>query len=166
MYIYAFSSLLVFTNTYIHRHIYQSIPLGLQVCKYYLLWGLKYVNMTYFGLFGAPGYIHGSKLLFAPYALSAQCTIGALRSSAGSSSEMACYLQRIRCLPGLPKYVKYQLFGPSLKVLGHCFTYFWGPSLQLEIPSHDFVKWSKSLNVLVGLSFTTVGLHTVSGLHK
>ena len=29
--------------------------LGLQVCKQYLLWYLKYINMTYFGLFGAPG---------------------------------------------------------------------------------------------------------------
>ena len=28
---------------------------GLQVCKWYLLWGLKSVNRTYFGLFGATG---------------------------------------------------------------------------------------------------------------
>ena len=28
---------------------------GLQVCKWYLLWGLKPINRTYFGLFGAPG---------------------------------------------------------------------------------------------------------------
>ena len=28
---------------------------GLQVCKWYLLWGLKSINRTYFGLFGAPG---------------------------------------------------------------------------------------------------------------
>ena len=27
----------------------------LQVCKQYLLWALKYIHMTYFGLFGAPG---------------------------------------------------------------------------------------------------------------
>ena len=37
----------------------QNIPgsqtLGLQVYKYDLLWGLKSVNSTYFGLFGAPG---------------------------------------------------------------------------------------------------------------
>ena len=30
---------------------------GLQVYTQYLLWGLKYINMTYFGLFGGPGYI-------------------------------------------------------------------------------------------------------------
>ena len=29
---------------------------GLQVCKWYLLWGLKSINRTYFGLCGAPGY--------------------------------------------------------------------------------------------------------------
>ena len=29
---------------------------GLQVGKWYLLWGLKSINRTYFGLFGAPGY--------------------------------------------------------------------------------------------------------------
>ena len=28
---------------------------GLQVCKWYLLWGLKSINRTYFGLFGGPG---------------------------------------------------------------------------------------------------------------
>ena len=33
-----------------------TLSLGLQVCKCYLLWGLKYVNMAYFGLFGAPGF--------------------------------------------------------------------------------------------------------------
>ena len=25
------------------------------MCKWYLLWGLKAINRTYFGLFGAPG---------------------------------------------------------------------------------------------------------------
>ena len=30
-------------------------PLGLQVYKYCLLWALKYISMTYVGLFGAPG---------------------------------------------------------------------------------------------------------------
>ena len=33
----------------------QSLTQGLQVCKWYLLWGLKSINRTYFGLFGAPG---------------------------------------------------------------------------------------------------------------
>ena len=33
-------------------------PSGLQVYKQYLLCGLKYLNMTYFGLFGAPGLDH------------------------------------------------------------------------------------------------------------
>ena len=33
------------------------LSLGIQVCKYYLLWGLKYPNITYFGLFGSPGYV-------------------------------------------------------------------------------------------------------------
>ena len=33
-----------------------TISLRLQVHKQYLLWGLRYVNMTYFWLFGAPGY--------------------------------------------------------------------------------------------------------------
>ena len=31
------------------------IPQGLQVCKWYLLWGLKSISRTYFGLFGATG---------------------------------------------------------------------------------------------------------------
>ena len=31
------------------------ITLGLQVYKEYLLWPLKYIDMTYFGLLGAPG---------------------------------------------------------------------------------------------------------------
>ena len=35
--------------------------LGLQVCKEYILWGLKYLNRTYFGLFGATG-VFGSVL--------------------------------------------------------------------------------------------------------
>ena len=29
--------------------------LRLEFCNYFLLWGLKYVNSTYFGLSGAPG---------------------------------------------------------------------------------------------------------------
>ena len=33
----------------------EAVILGLQVYKYYLLWALKYIDMTYFGLFGAPG---------------------------------------------------------------------------------------------------------------
>ena len=32
-----------------------TVSLRLQVCKQYLLWGLKYINMTYFGLLRAPG---------------------------------------------------------------------------------------------------------------
>ena len=43
------------------------ISLGLQVSNCYLLWALKYINMTYFGQFGAPGFrmLHagGSSLL-------------------------------------------------------------------------------------------------------
>ena len=31
--------------------------LGPEVCKYYLLWALKYVNVTYFGPFGSTGYV-------------------------------------------------------------------------------------------------------------
>ena len=31
------------------------LTLRLQVCKQYPLWAPKYINMTYFGLFGAPG---------------------------------------------------------------------------------------------------------------
>ena len=38
----------------------------LQVHKVYLLWGLKYMNMTYFGLFGAPGYKLPNKLSGPP----------------------------------------------------------------------------------------------------
>ena len=34
---------------------------GLQVCKWYVLWGLKSINRTYFGLFGALGYADGTK---------------------------------------------------------------------------------------------------------
>ena len=34
---------------------FQSSTQGLQVCKWYLLWGLKSINRTYFGLFGALG---------------------------------------------------------------------------------------------------------------
>ena len=37
------------------------LSLGLQVYKYYLLWALKYIDMTYFGLFGAPGFQKGLK---------------------------------------------------------------------------------------------------------
>ena len=32
------------------------LSLALQVYTQYLLWGLKSINSTYFGLFGAPGY--------------------------------------------------------------------------------------------------------------
>ena len=39
-----------------HQELGFLTHLGLQVCKQYLLWGLKYINMTYFGLFGAQGY--------------------------------------------------------------------------------------------------------------
>ena len=37
-------------------HVSQTpYPIGLQVYKYYLLWALTYLDMTYFGLCGAPG---------------------------------------------------------------------------------------------------------------
>ena len=32
------------------------LSLELQVYRYYILWALKYIDMTYFGLFGAPGF--------------------------------------------------------------------------------------------------------------
>ena len=38
------------------RHLQLTLTQGLQVCKWYLLWGLKSMNRTYFGLFGAPGF--------------------------------------------------------------------------------------------------------------
>ena len=42
----------------VHTHNTLSvITQGLQVCKWYLLWGLKSINRTYFGLFGAPGLV-------------------------------------------------------------------------------------------------------------
>ena len=31
------------------------LSLGIQVRKQYPLWGLKYINSSYFGLFGSPG---------------------------------------------------------------------------------------------------------------
>ena len=34
-----------------------TLTLGIQVCKQYLLWGLKYIHNTYFGLFGSPGVV-------------------------------------------------------------------------------------------------------------
>ena len=34
-----------------------ALSLGLQVCKEYLPWGLKYINVTHFGLFGATGFV-------------------------------------------------------------------------------------------------------------
>ena len=37
------------------RAAYLDQTQGLQVCKWYLLWGLKSINRTYFGLFGALG---------------------------------------------------------------------------------------------------------------
>ena len=30
------------------------------MCKQYLTWGLEYINITYFGLFGYPGFIGNS----------------------------------------------------------------------------------------------------------
>ena len=37
----------------------QTVALRLQVYEEYLLWALKYINMTYFVLFGAPGLEYG-----------------------------------------------------------------------------------------------------------
>ena len=35
----------------------QSLRVRLQVYQRYLLWALKYINGTYVGLFGAPGFV-------------------------------------------------------------------------------------------------------------
>ena len=40
-------------NKFYSRHL---LSLGLEVHKYYLLWVLRYVNGTYFGLFGGTGF--------------------------------------------------------------------------------------------------------------
>ena len=42
------------------RSPHASLTLGLQVCTEYLLWALKYVNMTYLGLFGALGLVYAA----------------------------------------------------------------------------------------------------------
>ena len=45
----------------------RALPLWLQVYKEYLLWALKYINMTYFGLFGASGYYLGFIMVERPF---------------------------------------------------------------------------------------------------
>ena len=35
------------------------LPLLIQVGKSYLLWGLRHLNLAYFGLFGSPRYGYG-----------------------------------------------------------------------------------------------------------
>ena len=39
-----------------------SLSLRLHVCKQYLLWALKYMDRTYFGLFGASGFFRVVKV--------------------------------------------------------------------------------------------------------
>ena len=56
--------------------------LGLQVVyTWYLVWGLKYINMTYFSPFRAPGLrsqlVSGSKAELRPQMLTALCTLSA-----------------------------------------------------------------------------------------
>ena len=50
--------------------------LGLQIYKYYLLWALKYIDMTYFGLFGAPRDGLGIPISFKAYALANEGVMG------------------------------------------------------------------------------------------
>ena len=40
---------------YIHIHILPTLGLRQFASKQYLPWGLKYINRSYFDLFGAPG---------------------------------------------------------------------------------------------------------------
>ena len=42
----------------------QGFSLEIQVCKCYLFWGLKSINITYFHLFGSPGFCRGLKNYF------------------------------------------------------------------------------------------------------
>ena len=50
----------------LHRFKPKAQTLGLQVYKYRLLWGLKSLTGTYFGLFGAPGKVKSHQRFYIP----------------------------------------------------------------------------------------------------